>query len=123
MEKRGLSLRSESVRQMANLLLQKRSDAVYFTPLTVGQRWVYNFVQRHSFLQSKYTRKYNYQRAKCEDPTVIRDWFRLIQNTIAKYGIHEEDIYNFNKTGFQMGVIATAKVITGSERAYKPVCV
>ena len=28
-----------------------------------------------------------------------------------------EDIYNFNETGFQIGVIATAKVITGRERS------
>jgi hypothetical protein len=44
----------------------------------------------------------------------------LVNNTIAKYGIQPEDIYNFDKTGFQMGVITTAKVITGSERAGRP---
>jgi hypothetical protein len=32
--------------------------------------------------------------------------------TIAQYGIADEDIYNFDKTGFAMGVIATAKVVT-----------
>ena len=26
----------------------------------------------------------------------------------------DEDIYNFDETGFQMGVISTAKVITGA---------
>jgi hypothetical protein len=35
----------------------------------------------------------------------------------------EEDIYNFNKTGFQMGVISTVKVVTGSERASRPVSI
>jgi hypothetical protein len=35
----------------------------------------------------------------------------------------EEDIYNFNKTGFQMGVISTVKVVTGSERAGRPVSI
>ena len=32
----------------------------------------------------------------------------------------EEDIYNFDKTGFQIGVISTAKVITGVERSNRP---
>jgi hypothetical protein len=123
MENRGLPPRGDYVRRMANLLLQKRLSADQQNALTVGQRWVYNFVQQHDCLQSKYTRKYDYQRAKCEDPTIIRDWFRLVRNTIAKYGIQEEDIYNFDETGFQMGVIMTAKVITGSERAGKPVCI
>jgi hypothetical protein len=53
----------------------------------------------------------------------IRDWFRLVRNTIARYGILDEDIYNFDETGFQMGVIATAKVITGAERSKKPVLI
>jgi hypothetical protein len=33
------------------------------------------------------------------------------------------DIYNFDKTGFQMGVISTAKVITASERTLRPVTI
>ena len=35
----------------------------------------------------------------------------------------DEDIFNFNETGFQIGVILTAKVITGAERSQKPVLV
>ena len=46
-------------------------------------------------------------------------WFRLVQNTIAEYSIHEEDIYNFDETGFQMGVISIAKVITSRENSDK----
>jgi DDE superfamily endonuclease/Tc5 transposase DNA-binding domain/helix-turn-helix, Psq domain len=117
MDERGLPPRPDTVQQMANLLLQKRCQN-----RTVGQRWVYNFVQRHDALKSRYNRKYDYQRAKCEDPTIIRDWFRLVQNTIEKYGILDEDVYNFDETGFQMGVISTAKVITGAEKA-KPVSI
>jgi hypothetical protein len=45
-----------------------------------------------------------------------------VQNTIKKYRILEEDIYNFDETGFQIGVISTAKVITGANKG-KPVSV
>jgi transposase len=69
-DQRGLPVGSDYIRQMANLLLQKRSQN---NTLTVGKQWVYNFVRRHDSLYSKYTRKYNYQRAKCEDPTIIRN--------------------------------------------------
>src|SRR5450432_239398 len=121
MDERGLAPRPESVRQMANLLLEKRSNS---SPNSqVGRNWVYNFVRRHQALQTRYNRKYDYQRAKCEDPQVIRDWFRLVKNVIAKYGIQDEDIYNFDETGFQMGVITTAKVITGAERSNRPVAI
>jgi hypothetical protein len=53
--------------------------------------------------------------AKYEDPEVIRSWFELVHNTITKYGIHDADIYNFDKTGFMMGVISTAMVVTSSD--------
>jgi hypothetical protein len=39
-----------------------------------------------------------------------------VGDTIAKYGVIEEDIFNFDETGFQMGVILTSKVITSSDR-------
>jgi hypothetical protein len=68
----------------------------------------------------RFNRKYAYQRALCEDPVIIRSWFDLVQSTIAKHGITDSDIYNFDETGFQMGVISTAKVVTGSERRHRP---
>src|SRR5205814_1182546 len=30
------------------------------------------------------------------------------------------DIYNFDETGFEMGVVSTAKVVTGTDRAGRP---
>ena len=44
MDQRGLSPRSDSVRQMANLLLQKRSNSSQGNSPTVGKLWVHNFV-------------------------------------------------------------------------------
>jgi hypothetical protein len=35
----------------------------------------------------------------------------------------DEDIYNFDETGFQIGVISTAKVITRAERSRRHVSV
>ena len=68
MDQRGLAPRSDTVRQMASLLLQKRSQD---NTLTVGKQWVYNFVRRHQELKSRYNRKYDYQRAKYKDPAII----------------------------------------------------
>ena len=37
-------------------------------------------------------------------------------NIIAKYGIVDSDIYNFDKIGFMMGQIASGIVIISAER-------
>jgi hypothetical protein len=102
------------VADMANYLLAARGRG------TVSQRWPYNFVNRSDRLKSRFNRRLDYQRAQCEDPKVINDWFSLVQNTRLKYGITDADIYNFNETGFQMGVIASKMVITGADRRGRP---
>lgn len=64
----------------------------------------------------RYFQKCDYKRALCEDPELICGWFALVQNTIAKYGVVESDIYNFNETGFMMGIISTGMVVTSADR-------
>lgn len=46
---------------------------------------------------------------------MAQDWFNLVKKTILENGIDPDNIYNFNKTGFAIGLIATAKVITKAE--------
>ena len=47
---------------------------------------------------------------------MIGAWFKLVEETKAKYGVHDDDVHNFDETGFQMGVISSMKVVTSSER-------
>jgi len=115
MDQRGMPPRVATVRQMASLLATQNAKSQ-----PVGERWVYEFIKRHNDLQSKWNRKYDYQRAKCEDPVLIRAWFKHVQDTKIQYGIFDEDTWNFDETGYQMGVIATAKVVTGTDRAGRP---
>lgn len=112
MDSRGSAPRPSMVREMADLLLKQRGT----TPvISVGQNWVTHFVKRYPTLASRFSRRYNYERAKCEDPRIIGEWFNLVQKTILQYGIDPDDVYNFDETGFAMGLTATAKVITRSE--------
>jgi len=117
MDTRGLSVTKALIQQMAELfVIQHQTDASNPTP-SFGVNWTSKFIKRHPVLQLKYNRKYDYQRALCEDPKLINQWFLLVRNTVAKWGIQPEDIYNFDETGFQMGVITTAKVVTSVERS------
>lgn len=113
MSQRGLPLQLSSVHYLAQLLLSARLKSPQ--KATIGELWVNRFIKRHPELKSKYTRQYDYQRAKCEDPGLIKNWFSCVQETILKYGILEQDIYNMDETGFQMGMASTAKVVCGSE--------
>ena len=67
-------------------------------------------------LKVKFNQKYDYKRANYKDPKVINNWFRLVANIKVKYGIPDDNIYNFNKSGFMMGVILIKAVIIGFKR-------
>ncbi|KAJ0125595.1 Uncharacterized protein HZ326_31302 [Fusarium oxysporum f. sp. albedinis] len=81
LDSRGFPPRLRGVEEMANRLLADRNAS------PVGKHWASNFVRRHKELKTRFFRKYDYRRAKCEDLTAICNWFRLMENTIAKYGI------------------------------------
>ena len=44
----------------------------------------------------------------------------MVLETIQEYGIHEDDIWNFDETGFAIGLCTTSKVITSTERSERP---
>jgi hypothetical protein len=71
-------------------------------------------------LQNRLNRRYDWQRALNEDPLVIEGWLRLVSITVAKYGIQDSEIYNFDETGFRMSAFRSCHVITGSKKRYKP---
>jgi hypothetical protein len=110
LDSRGFAPRIASVQDMANLLLKSRGA------LCVGKNWPYRFVQRRPELKTRFNRVYDFQRALCEDPELIGAWFRLVENMRAKYGIVDSDFYNFDETGFMMGIIAPAMVVTRADR-------
>jgi hypothetical protein len=107
----GLAPSRSIVREMADRLLRSRGSN------PVGKNWVDNFVKRTPELRKRWSRPYDYQRAACEDPAAIQRWFDLIQETKQKYGIVDDDVHNFDETGFMMGKISAQMVITGSEAA------
>ena len=75
MDARGAAPRPSTIREIANLLLVARGST---PPISVGQNWVTKYVKRHPDLSSRFLRRYNYERAKCEDPKIISEWFSLV---------------------------------------------
>jgi hypothetical protein len=47
---------------------------------------------------------------------LIRNWFKLVEQTKLKYSILNKNVYNFNKASFIIGKIITKLVVIGLER-------
>ena len=115
-DERGYPLTVTGVRDAAKIVLEQRVGS----DCKIGINWPQRYINRRPGLKSRYSRSYDNQRARCEDPALVGAWFRLVQNTIAKYGILNDDIYNFDETGFAMGLASTSRVVTASDRRGRP---
>jgi hypothetical protein len=98
MDHRGAALTIAMLRDMANLLLKSRGD---HTPQTVSKNWPTQCIKRHPELSSRFSRRYDYKRALMEHPNTITEGFKLVEKTIAQYGITSADIYNFDERGLR----------------------
>jgi hypothetical protein len=99
---------------MANKLLGVHGDE------PVGKHSAERFVTRSNQLKTVFNQAKNRQRILQEDPDMISAWFKLVEDTKAKYSVHNDDVHNFEKSGFQMGVIGSMEVMTGAERRALP---
>ena len=79
---------------MANKLLGARGGE------PVGKNQVERFVTRSDKLKMAFNQAKDRQRIQQEDLEVISAWFKLVKETKAKYGVQDNNVYNFNKIGF-----------------------
>ena len=98
---------------MANHLLAVRGEDP--TPKPVGICWALRFIKAQLELHTKWDRTLHLQRALCEDPTTIRVWYQRVEDTRQTYSILDENTYNFDETGFAIGIAGTSKVVTSIE--------
>lgn len=114
LDSRGFAPRLCEVADMADKLLGVRGGE------PVGKHWAERFVTRSDNLKMAFNRAKDRQRILQENPDIIGTWFKLVKDTKAKYGVHEDDVHNFDETGFQMGIIGSMKVVTGAGRRARP---
>jgi hypothetical protein len=49
---------------------------------------------------------------KAKDGAVVMQWYNYLQLQVEIYAIHDEDIWNFDETGFRIGQGRTETIFT-----------
>ena len=95
----------------ANAILQLGYSGPVLVPV-VSEHWSRRFLTRHPeyFICKQHT--IDIDRKKAHQPDDIRDWFDRYESICNKYFILPEDIYNFDETGFRIGIGKDQWIIT-----------
>ena len=92
LDSRGFAPRLCEVADMADKLLDAQGRKL------VGKQWPKRFVTRSDKLKITFNWAKDRQRILQEDPEVIGAWFKLVEETKAKYSVHDDDVHNFDET-------------------------
>lgn len=74
------------------------------------------FIRATPVRERRFNRVPGFHNAACEDLEVLGAWFRLVENVRATYGVMDSVFYNFDETGFMMGVFCPRLPVTKGAR-------
>jgi len=118
LDKLGLLAQRELLRGAADyiLLANWTPTSTDEKPPSVGQHWVSRVLKRHPEYILKRRKVLDLERKRSESYENLQNWFQLLQDAITSFGIHSDDIWNFDETGFRIGVGRDQLVITKQQR-------
>ena len=106
MASQGWPVRVEQLRGMAKELLKEKG-----VTNELGIYQTEQYMHQHSLLKTKFVDGLDKNRAKAQDPAIVKYQFDLYQTTKYKYNIKNENVYNINEKGMLQGIIGKMKVI------------
>jgi Beta-lactamase/Tc5 transposase DNA-binding domain len=111
LDKLGISARPTMLTRAANNALRRNYPGLT-PPPTVSHNWTSRFLQRHPEFVKKKKKPLAVERAQAHSRQTIQAHFDRFQNAVQEYGIADNDIYNFDETGFRIGIGRPHEVIT-----------
>jgi DDE superfamily endonuclease/Tc5 transposase DNA-binding domain len=109
----GTPPNKEAVCLAANRLLYYSTGDI---KKTASIRWTKAWIKRNSeYLKTLKSKPMSAQRLNSHKIEDIQEHFRNFQKCKDYWGIQDEDIYNFDETGFQIGVLSGEQVIVPAD--------
>ena len=97
----------------ANAILRRSHPAdLDGPPPQVSQHWARRFLERHPEYLVRKQRVQEIDRKNAQDPDIIQEWLQKFKTIRDKYEIPPQDIYNFDESGFRIGVGRNQWIVT-----------
>ncbi len=100
----GVGLRRSLLTNAANAILRQNHHNTATPSPTVSGKWPEQFLARHPEYSLVKQKTIDIKRKKAHAIAPLEDWYNRLRQVIESYGILQEDCYNMDETGFQIGV-------------------
>jgi hypothetical protein len=119
LDKIGVGVRLDQLSNTANAIL-KHDYIGDGEPNAVSEQWSRRFLDRHPELHKMKQKPIELARKLAHDPAVLLNWFKRFEALRTQFGVCNEDIWNFDETGFRIGVGKSQWIVTTStsKRSY-----
>ena len=108
----GIHVKPDQIAKAANsILASAHTDGTTPAPV-IGDKWVKRFLRRYPEFHRRRRRALDIERKQALDKVMVEKWFVDYHQVIEERGIHPDDIYNFDETGFQIGVGKDQWIVT-----------
>ncbi len=71
---------------------------------SIGESWSARFMRRHPDLKVRWTTRLEQCHAKALNPTLVKEFYDLLESIVKEYNIPPHNIYNADEKGIQLGV-------------------
>ncbi len=99
--KRAIPWTKDTLREKAQLICKKQ----------VSDNWIYRFIKRNPDLKLRWTQGLESPRAGALNEAIVAEFYRILAETVEKYQVKPENIYNMDEKGVQLGIGMRARVL------------
>ena len=111
LDRLGIPASLNMVERTANTILRQDHQNLLSAP-TVGYHWAKRWLDRQPDLFKAKRKPLQVERKNAQDPVVLMAHFTRYKEVVEKYGLLPSEIWNFNETGFRIGMARTDYVVT-----------
>ncbi|KAJ5699795.1 hypothetical protein N7536_002808 [Penicillium majusculum] len=108
----GASINRRQIAIAANSILEEDHHDDTEPPPQIGDHWLQRFLKRNPDYYVRRRRALDVERSAALNKSVVQRWFEDYERIVTEHGICHQDIYNFDETGFQIGVGREQFIIT-----------
>jgi hypothetical protein len=111
----GIAVPVKTLQSVVEQMIKRRIPAGSLPPQPLHEQWASSFLKRHN-LKKMRQKPIELARKEAHTPELLKEWFDKLKQVINEYNIQQINFWNFDETGFRIGVGRSKWIVTADPR-------